>query len=95
MGSLIHLCTSGLDSVAALASSRREPQHEADHDEDDDRRQACHEQEVERAHSITCVTLDAPVGARNADAAMGAGTTAINRRFKRSLCLGWSSALRV
>ena len=90
-GSLVHLCTSGLDSVAALTSSRCEPEHEANHDEDDDRRQAGHEQEVERAHSITCVMPYAPVRARNADAAIGAGVTAMKRRFKRSLCLGWSS----
>ena len=87
-GSLVHLGTSGVCGGAAFTSSHCEPEQKAEHDEDDDGRHAGHEQEVERAHAITCVISYAPVRARNADAAMSAGTTAMKRRFKRSL-LSW------
>ena len=87
-GSFVHLGTSGLGGGAALTSSHCEPEQKAEDGEDDEGRHAGHEQEVERAHAITCVISYALVGARNADAARSAGTTAMKRRFKRSL-LSW------
>ena len=81
-----------MGGVAARTSPRREPEHEASDDEDDDRRHPGHEKEAEpvgrQAHSITFAMLSAPVEARNADAAMTATTSAMRRRFNRSLCLG-------
>jgi hypothetical protein len=78
--------------MAARTSPRREPEHEASDAEDDDRRHPGHENEPEpigrQAHSITCAMPSAPVGTRNADAARGAATRVMRRRFNRSLCLG-------